>query len=197
MIRKIPVTIPNLLSITRLLGVPFLFWFVTFESEFWFIGWFIFLGFTDFLDGYLARKWDQVTDFGSMLDSVADLAYYITAAWFLITLFPDYIMPNIGFLILFFVILSLFIMISKWKTGSILFLHTHISRLAGVLVFFTMLLSFFADTTMLVRAVILLYTIAILEFSAIFMLYGRVDLDTRSILWLMNKKKQSGWKKVN
>lgn len=189
MIKNVPVTIPNTLSIIRLLGVPLLFWFVTFESDLWFISWFIFLGLTDFFDGYLARKWNQVSDFGSMLDSIADLAYYIAAAWFLIALFPDYILPNTGFLIFFFVILLLFMMISKWKTGSVLFLHTHISRLAGVLVFFTLLLSFYADTTILVRVVILLYTIAIIEFSAIFLLYGRVDLDTRSILWLMKRKK--------
>ena len=189
MISNIPCTIPNLLSLFRLLGVPLLFWFVTFESELWFIGWFLILGFTDFLDGYLARKWNQVTDLGSMLDSIADLAYYISAAWLLITLFPDYILPNLGILIVFFVLLVLFIVISKWKTGAVLFLHTHISRLAGVLVFVTMLLSFYADTTLLVRGVILLYTIAIIEFSAIFLIFGRVDLDTRSILWLTKEQK--------
>ena len=33
---------------------------------------FMFAGFTDWLDGYLARKWQQETPFGAFLDPVAD-----------------------------------------------------------------------------------------------------------------------------
>lgn len=33
---------------------------------------FVFLGLTDFLDGYLARKYNKCTDFGKIIDGIAD-----------------------------------------------------------------------------------------------------------------------------
>ena len=33
---------------------------------------FIIASFTDFLDGYIARKYNMVTDFGKMVDAISD-----------------------------------------------------------------------------------------------------------------------------
>lgn len=175
------VNVPNALSVTRLLGVPFLFLLVEMDNKTYFLSWYIFLGITDWLDGKLARAWKQATDFGSMLDSVADLAYYISTAYFLIVLFPEYVIPSLPHLYVFFSILGLSFLISWWRAGKIIMLHSHINRLNGVLVFFAMILSFFFDTTMLVRIIIYSYYIAFAESILIFLIYGNVSPDTRSI----------------
>lgn len=187
MINKRYVNIPNALSLLRLIGVPFLFVLITFENVIWFTGLYIVLGLTDYFDGLLARRWNQATELGSMLDSVADLAYYISTAYFLIVLFPEYFYPNIPYLYLVFSLLAVSLLTSKLKFGKILILHTHISRLCGVLVFFIFIGSFYMNTTLMIRLVILLYSISFIESIAIFLKYGLVDPDTRTIFRLRKK----------
>ncbi|NLK12954.1 MAG: CDP-diacylglycerol--glycerol-3-phosphate 3-phosphatidyltransferase [Candidatus Phytoplasma sp.] len=44
---------------------------------------------TDFLDGYIARKYQQITTFGKFLDPIADKVLVLTAFLFLMTIMPD------------------------------------------------------------------------------------------------------------
>lgn len=72
-------TIPNLLSFLRLLGVPLFLWLVLVEKA---DGWaFVVLalsGFSDYLDGVLARRWHQISRVGQLLDPLADRLYIFT-----------------------------------------------------------------------------------------------------------------------
>ena len=66
-------TIPNLLSFLRILLVPFIVWFYVVEKNVFSALLLIILSTTtDILDGYIARKFNMVTDFGKMLDPVSD-----------------------------------------------------------------------------------------------------------------------------
>ena len=76
-------TIPNLLTIGRVIAAPLVVAaFLTLARPA--ADWVAFLLFsaaaiTDFLDGWLARKWGQVSGFGRMLDPIADKAMVIVA----------------------------------------------------------------------------------------------------------------------
>lgn len=66
-------TIPNLVSFVRLLGVPLFWWVLLVEDDVALAAWLIFIiGWTDWIDGYLARRLDQVSELGKVLDPVAD-----------------------------------------------------------------------------------------------------------------------------
>ncbi len=65
-------TIPNLLSLSRLIAAPFIGYFVINGNFNYALMGFIFAGITDLLDGYIARKFDQRTVFGTVLDPMAD-----------------------------------------------------------------------------------------------------------------------------
>lgn len=66
--------IPNLLSLARLAAAPFLFWWL------WQRQWgaafavIVLAALTDFLDGFLARRWGVNSPFGEALDPIADKA---------------------------------------------------------------------------------------------------------------------------
>ncbi len=71
-------TVPNLLSALRLLGVPVFLWLVLVpEADAWALALLALSGITDYLDGYLARKLDQRSPFGEILDPVADRLYIL------------------------------------------------------------------------------------------------------------------------
>jgi cardiolipin synthase len=67
--------IPNLLSFLRIALVPVFLWLLLNEMFLSAIFVLMVAGITDFLDGYLARKLNQMTKLGKVLDPVADRLY--------------------------------------------------------------------------------------------------------------------------
>lgn len=71
-------TVPNILSFLRLLGVPVFLWLVLVpKADGWAFAVLVFAGVSDYLDGKLARKWNQITRLGQLLDPLADRLYII------------------------------------------------------------------------------------------------------------------------
>ena len=67
--------LPTWITVSRLLGVPFLLYGLhdpTPQTRWLMVGVFLLASATDWLDGYLARKLDQVTDLGKFLDPLVD-----------------------------------------------------------------------------------------------------------------------------
>lgn len=67
--------LPNILTLSRIIIIPVFVavYYLPFEWNFIACALIYFLaGCTDWLDGYLARKWNQSTPFGAFLDPVAD-----------------------------------------------------------------------------------------------------------------------------
>jgi cardiolipin synthase len=71
-------TIPNLISFARLLGVPlFLYLFVVTDHKVAAVVVLALGGTTDWVDGYLARRLHQVSRLGELLDPLADRLYIL------------------------------------------------------------------------------------------------------------------------
>jgi len=71
-------TLPNLLSCLRLLGVPLFLWLILGpEKDGLALVVLMFSGFTDWADGWLARKLNQTSRLGQLLDPAADRLYIL------------------------------------------------------------------------------------------------------------------------
>jgi cardiolipin synthase (CMP-forming) len=74
-------TIPNLISLARLLGVPVFLWLVlgvdSKTGDWWAVGLLMASGFSDWLDGKIARALNQQSRLGQLLDPAADRLYIV------------------------------------------------------------------------------------------------------------------------
>jgi len=72
-------TIPNIISIIRLAGVPLFLWLILVpEADGWALLVLMLSGISDYADGYLARRLNQMSRLGAILDPVADRLYILS-----------------------------------------------------------------------------------------------------------------------
>ena len=89
--------LPNKITITRILMIPLfvLFYYLTQLNHNLLYAAIVFAlaAFTDFLDGYIARKYNLVTDLGKFLDPIADKVLVLTAFMLMLTGVNGTILP--------------------------------------------------------------------------------------------------------
>ncbi len=94
--------VPNVLTIIRMVLIP-VFVYVFFSdmenSRYWALAVYALASFTDLVDGYIARKFDVVTDVGKVLDPLADKLMLLTV---LVCLFLAGDVPSIILAIVLF-----------------------------------------------------------------------------------------------
>lgn len=66
-------TIPNVITMVRLCALPVFVYLLFGQDDRWAAGWVLLaIGSTDWIDGYLARRLNQISNVGKILDPVAD-----------------------------------------------------------------------------------------------------------------------------
>ncbi|WP_284987927.1 MULTISPECIES: CDP-alcohol phosphatidyltransferase family protein [unclassified Arthrobacter] len=102
-------TVPNIVTVLRFMGVPLFVWLVLSEQEYGFaVLVLVIMGSTDWVDGYIARRFDQTSKLGRILDPMADRAALLAVAltlviagvvqwWYLAALLiPDAILATVS-----------------------------------------------------------------------------------------------------
>jgi len=160
--------IPNLLTLFRLVLIPFILLAYYWPSEsryIWASGLFMLAAATDWLDGFLARKLNQSTAFGAFLDPVADK---ITVAVALVVLVESY--SELWLTLPAIIIISREIIISalrEWMAETGKRAHVAVSYIGKVKTVMqmgsiTLLLATAPGTVISTAGIVLLYVAAIL-----------------------------------
>ncbi|WP_225000111.1 CDP-alcohol phosphatidyltransferase family protein [Cesiribacter sp. SM1] len=126
-------TIPDWLSISRIVMVPVVLLLAYFDLRMWCAS-LLLTGFiTDALDGYLARKWNITTARGSRLDSTGDALLFVAGVaavfWFEWSFVKEHWLELAIALGLYFVQLGL----AYWRYGKPSSFHTYSAKTAAVL----------------------------------------------------------------
>lgn len=147
----------------------------------WFLSVYLMAGITDALDGFLARRWNVVTQFGAKLDSAADFLLFGVLLFRVIATLQ--IPTWITLLIAGIALLRLSALATCYaKFRQFAFLHTYANKVTGILLFcFPFLLRFvgLVPTAALLCAV---SSVSALEELLIQLIHKPLDLNIKSIL---------------
>jgi len=124
--------IANILTFCRILGSILLLFFPVFSLTFYIT--YILCGFSDMVDGTIARKTNSVNKFGSQLDTVADLIFVVTALFKLVSeLYIPWWLWVWGGVIA--VVKSINIIWGYVSKKQFISLHTNMNKATGLLMF--------------------------------------------------------------
>lgn len=125
--------IPNSLSLFRIIAAPFLVLTGWFEVPTLFFILFGLMLLSDALDGFIARKLDQTSEFGARLDSYGDILTYLTtplAVWYL---WPDLLKDEFYYIMAAIIIYILPAVFALLKFGKLASYHTWLTKISAVL----------------------------------------------------------------
>ena len=126
---------PNLVSMIRILIAPVLFVFAFQGMENWFLGALLFSGFTDVVDGFLARKFNLITPLGAHLDSWGDFTIYSTMAACAWILWPEITQRELLYYALILFSFLLPALVGLVKFGKLTGYHTWAVKVAVLATF--------------------------------------------------------------
>ena len=92
--------LPNLISLTRIFLVFPIIFFIIYESYHLALAVFFVASFTDFFDGYLARKYSVSSELGAFLDLIADKILVVSLLVWISFLSASYLLTIISLLII-------------------------------------------------------------------------------------------------
>ena len=167
-------TVPNLLSLFRLILIPVIVWLYWYRKEYIPAGVLLIIsGLTDLADGYIARHFNAVSNVGKILDPIADKLTQAAMLFCLVTRFPLMAAP-FGFLVIKELFIGTTGLLMIRKTGKVVGADFH-GKVATTLLYAMMILHiFWIDITPEISAVTIVIWLISMAFTLL--VYGNRNM---------------------
>lgn len=181
-------SIPNCVTSIRILGAVVLLFTQPFTTFYYIV--YGVCGFTDAIDGFLARKLHAGSQFGTLLDSVADLMFY---AAMLIHMIP-HLWHRVPMTVWYWVGAIMLLRLVSYLTAAFKYhrfasLHTYGNKVTGAGMFLLPFLILLLDETVVCTLLCVVGTLSTLEELLLHLLLPEYRKDVKCILMLRDKSK--------
>lgn len=174
--------LPNLLTGFRFVAAPVLLWLAWHGYGLAFMGLLAVVFLSDMLDGYVARLIGQVTRFGAMLDSWADVITYLTIAVCCWWLWPEIVQREFVYVAMIIASCLLPAIVGFCKFGGFTSYHTWSVKIAAASIGLSLYILFFSGPFWPFRIATVIGMWAAFEEIVITLLLSKPESDIRS-LW--------------
>jgi len=128
--------ISNQITLVRIFLLPFMWLLIIKDYPLYYVGILLIIcGVTDVLDGYLARKLNQLTDLGSRLDSWADNILLISAILWTALRLPEVFTENLFLMFTALGVYGTFLLVGAVKFRRFANLHLYLSKAASLIAY--------------------------------------------------------------
>jgi cardiolipin synthase (CMP-forming) len=186
---RIPLTIPNILSLYRLFMLPVILLMILLKLELVYAILLVISLNTDVWDGFIARRFNQQTDIGARIDSLADIGVYICALTG-ITIFKIEELGPDAWLFYMFVASYLITHLSPLiKFGKIQSFHLWSIKLGGYLQGIFFILLFFVEYIPLYFYIMVnISLLAFIESLTIQMILPEMRSNVKGLYWILKER---------
>ncbi|MEW9095926.1 MAG: CDP-alcohol phosphatidyltransferase family protein [Clostridiaceae bacterium] len=171
-------SLPNCISFSRIIFSLILIYTKPLSLDFYVI--YIICGFSDIIDGFIARKTGTTSSLGAKLDSIADM---VMAGVLLLLIYP--ILNPTTKIVVWIVLISIIrlssMLVTMKKYKTFVSIHTYGNKIAGIILFLLPILIPYINTTILIYITCVVASISAIEELIIQLTSNQLELNKQSI----------------
>ncbi len=182
----------NGITLYRVIAAPILLGLLL-EGYYNLFKWLLLLSFfTDFIDGFLARKFKVTSVIGTRLDSIGDDLTVLVAMIGLVKMRPVFVKEQLVFFVILFILFLIQVSLALFRYRKLTSFHTYLAKLAAFAQGIFLLLAFFLDEPLMILfyAAVLITFLELVEEIMMVALIPRWRTNLKGLYWVLKNKRK-------